>query len=503
MPKKRRVFPFVVILLLLGAAAGAIYYFYLSPAADKTPEYLTTTVSKGDVIQVVTATGDLDPVVSVEVSSQISGLIREVLVDFNSPVKKGDVLARIDPATYESRLSQARADYASAQANNTLVRLNTERSRELRLKQLVAQQDLDQADAQLAQSAAQLLTREAAVKNAETDLSRCTLLAPIDGIVIDRLAEVGKTVAASLNAPTLFTIVNDLSQMRILAAVAEADIGQIEVGQPAHFTVDAYPSRQFRGKVSLIRNSAKNQQSVVTYLTQIDVRNEDLRLKPGMTANVSIVIANRPATLKVANAALRARIPESLLPAKKPDDTPKVGTSGPLVRSETKSEIPASSEKSDAPKRPTSGGPGGNANPEQRAKLMALMQEHNLDFRSTTPPSPEVAAKFLEAAKAQGLEISERLRSRLEGAAPNRDANTPTTRTLYKLTGTAPDQKIEPVSVKLGITDGTTTEVLEGLAEGDALVTSVIIPGAPSTAAGPASNPFNTMGGSSRSGRSR
>ncbi len=495
MPKKRRSFPFFYTFLFLVAAATGAYFYFFKPSTDKTPEFLTTSVSKGDITQSVTATGDLDPVISVDVSSQISGLIKEVLVDFNTPVKKGDVLARIDPATYESRLSQAKADLSSTQANNTLVRLNTERSRELRAKQLISQQDLDQAEALLAQSKAQLLTREAAVKNAEVDLARCTITSPIDGIVIDRIAEVGKTVSASTSAPTLFTIVNDLSQMRILAAVAEADIGQIEVDQPVNFTVDAYPNRQFRGKVTLIRNSAKNQQSVVTYLTQITVRNEDLRLKPGMTANVSIVIANRPGTLKIANAALRARIPETLLPAKA---SPTVGTSGPLVRSENTAA--PSPEKTEPAKRPPGSGQPGDSN-ASRAKMMALMQEHNIDPRSG-PPSPEAAAKFLEAAKAQGIEIPERLRTRLEGGGnTTRPTNATTTRTLYKLTGTAPDQKIEPVSVKLGITDGTATEIIEGLAEGDLLITSVIVPGAPATTAGPSNNPFNSFSGSSRSRR--
>lgn len=302
----------LLVIVVILAAAGGWYYF--RNGAAKPPEVASVQVTRGEIIQSVTATGDLQPVLRTDVSSQISGQIREVLVDYNTSVKKGDILARIDPATYESRLRSAEADLASTQANHTLTRLNTERVRELRTKNLVSQQEVDQAEALLAQAEAQLLTRRAAVDNAKVDLSRCTLSAPIDGIVIDRIAEVGQMVAASLNAPTLFTIANDLSKMQINAAVAEADIGNIELGQSVNFTVDAFPSRQFRGRVAQIRNLPVTQQNVVVYSTIIDVNNEDLKLKPGMTANVAIVVARREHALRIANAALRARVPESLLP---------------------------------------------------------------------------------------------------------------------------------------------------------------------------------------------
>ncbi|MDR0902602.1 MAG: efflux RND transporter periplasmic adaptor subunit, partial [Opitutaceae bacterium] len=302
----------IITIILLAAIAGGAYWYW-KRSSEKPPEIITTTITRGDVIQSITATGILGAPTSVDVSSQISGKVLEVLVDFNSPVKDGDVLARIDPATYESKLIQSEAQLANTQASYTLTSLNTERTRELFQKSLVSQQDLDQAEALLKQAEAQLAIQRANVSTAKVDLERCTITAPITGIVLDRQTEPGKTVAASLNAPTLFTLITSLTLMQISADVSEADIGSIAEGQDVTFTVDAYPERQFHGKVSQIRNLPKTSQSVVVYSTIIDVDNRDLRLKPGMTANVSIITARRDNVLKLANAALRARIPESLL----------------------------------------------------------------------------------------------------------------------------------------------------------------------------------------------
>ena len=302
----------VIVILALAAAGGWWWWKGRETTTAGAIRFNTATISRGNVTQTITATGDLQPVVEVEVSSQISGLLTEVLVDFNDRVKAGDVMARIDPATYDSRLASARADFANAEANHRLAKLNNDRVRSLFERNLVSRQELDQSDAQLAQANAQLLTRNAAVANAETDLERCTIYAPIDGIVIDRLAEVGRTVAASLNAPTLFTLVDDLRQMEINAFVSEADIGVVAEQQPVNFTVDAYPDRTFRGIVRQIRNSPLREQSVIVYSTIINVDNADLKLKPGMTANVSIVIADRQNVLRVPNSALRVRPPETV-----------------------------------------------------------------------------------------------------------------------------------------------------------------------------------------------
>ena len=289
-------FPFgwlFLAVLFAGGAGGAWYVWQHN--GEKPPEITTVVVTRGPLQQSVTATGGLQPVMSVEISSQVSGLVKEVLVDFNDPVKKGQVLARIDEATYQSKLAQAKAQLVNTEANHALTKANTDRTRSLYARQLVTDQELQQADAQLKQADAQLLIQRATVDNAQIDLDRCTLLSPIDGVVIDRQTEVGKTVAASLNAPLLFLIVNDLTKMQINAGIAEADIGSVAVGQEVTFLVDAFPGRQFRGTVSQIRNAPVTQSNVVTYGAIIAVDNSDpLRpLKPGMTANVSIITARR------------------------------------------------------------------------------------------------------------------------------------------------------------------------------------------------------------------
>lgn len=472
MAKSRSFGGLLFIVLLLGAAGGG--YYYWKKGSNKPPEVNTTIVARGEITQNVTSTGDLQPVITTDVSSQISGQIIDVTVDYNSKVQKGDVLARLDTATYDSRLRQAQAQLANTKANHTLARLNFERSKALFERNLVSQQELDQADAQFQQANAQLQIQNAAVENAETDLSRCTIYAPIDGIVIDRLAEVGKTVAASLNAPTLFTIVNDLTKMQIKAAVAEADIGNIEVGQDVSFTVDAFPNRQFRGRVEQLRNLPTTAQNVVTYATIIEVRNEDLKLKPGMTANVSIIIARRSNVLKVPNSALRARIPEEFLLAA-PKAAEKAG--------EKAAPAAAANATGGAPK---SGGGGGN----NREQMRQLMADAGVDFRSG-PPSPDALARLQALAKERGIELPERMMGRSGSAG----TNTVTTRTLYKLAGDALNPRAEPVSVRLGITDGTATEVLSGLDENDKLVTSITSANASTAPRPPANNPF---GGSPR-----
>ena len=456
---------------LLVLAGGA--YWYWNRSAEKPPEVITTTVSRGDIVQAVTSTGDLEPVITTEVSSQISGQIVEVTVDFNSRVKRGDVLARLDTATYDSRLRQAEAQLANTRANHTLSKLNVDRARGLFAKNLVSQQELDQAEAQFQQASAQLLIQTASVENAKTDLSRCTLYAPIDGIVIDRVAEVGKTVAASFNAPTLFTLVNDLAQMQIKAAVAEADVGNVEVGQDVTFTVDAFPNRQFRGRVEQLRNLPTTTQNVVTYATIINVRNDDLKLKPGMTANVSIVIARRGATLRIPNAALRARIPEAYLVAKPAPTGPAAIATSPAPGS-----APAASGKSGGEARP-----GG----DRREQFRQLMADAGVDFRAG-PPAPEALARLQALARERGIELPERFMGGRNGNGGS--GATVTTRTVHKLAGTPTQPLAEPVTVKLGITDGSFTEVLEGLAEGDVLISSFAAPEAGASNQ-PARNPFS------------
>jgi HlyD family secretion protein len=472
MPKSRSYGGLIALAVILAAGAAGLWY-YFDNKGDRQPEFSTIKPTRGDIIQAVTATGDLQPVVTVDVGAQVSGQVKEVLVDFNSKVKAGDVLARIDPSPAEQKLRQAQADLESAKANNQLLKISAERTRELSKKNLVSQSELDTAEAQLAQSNATLLTRTALVENAKLDLEHCTITAPIDGMVLNRNTDRGRTVNASMNAPTLFTLVNDLTKMQINAAVAEADVGSITDGQEVNFTVDAFPNRTFHGTVRQVRNAATTTQSVVSYATIIDVNNDDLKLKPGMTANVSIVIAQKTDALRIANAALRARIPAELLP--KTDAAAKTA--------------PAAAAKAAAPQ-------------DTRTALRAAMTEAGIQFG--TPPTAEQTEKFKKIAKDKGLEDEQIDRmlgfmtrggpgggGRRNGGSGDRGfSTTVVTRTLYKLLD-GPEKKIEPVTVRLGISDGINTEVLNGLTENDNVITSVTLPGSSSAAQGPgAQNPF-------------
>lgn len=509
MAKSSNVGGYIVLAIVVLAAAGGAWY-YFGASNDKQPDFTTTKVSRGDITQAVTATGDLQPVVTVDVGAQVSGQVRDVLVDFNSRVKAGDVLARIDPAPAEQKLRQAQADLESAKANNQLLRVNTERTRELAKKNLVSQSELDTAEAQLAQSNATLLTRTAAVENAKLDLEHCTITSPIDGMVLNRNTDKGRTVNASMNAPTLFTLVNDLTKMQINAAIAEADVGSIAEGQDVTFTVDAFPNRTFHGTVRQVRNAATTNQSVVSYATIIDVNNEDLKLKPGMTANVSVIIAQKTGVLRVSNAALRARIPSELLP--KAPEAPAGAKGGA---------------------QSTSAAPGNDQ--DRRAMMRSIMTEAGIQFG--TPPTAEQIEKAKKLAQDKGLDpeqIGQFLQRMAQfgqrgaggggqggggrrggggggfgGGGNDRGfSNTVVTRTLYRIAdANAKDKKIEPVSVRLGISDGVNTEVLEGLNEGDTVVTAVTMPGAvAATPPGGTQNPFQQgrgFGGPGFGGRGR
>ena len=455
----------ILIFVILIAAAACGWYFW-QQSADKAPEYITIAVQHGDLTQSVTATGTLQAVTTVDVSSQISGNIAKLYVDWNSPVKKGQLLAEIDPSNYQTALRQADGQLANAKANFALMKANAERSRELFKQTLIPQSDLDTAEAQLAQADAQVIIQTAANETAKVNLSRCSIYSPIDGSVISRSVDVGNTVAASLSAPTLFQIADDLTNMRIEAAVSEADIGSVQEKQRVTFTVDAYSNRQFRGVVSQIRNSPKTSQNVVIYSTMIDVPNHDLKLKPGMTANVSIIVATRPGALKVANSALRVRMPEGVLPA------PQKPVANGASTADGKPAAPAAKPLTDE---------------ERRQKIQAIMRDAGF-VRGNGPPSPEVIAKMQQLAKDQGIELP--AGRFVGGGERNTDSNTPTTRTLYRLVGDDPKTAHpEAVAVKLGISDGTSTEVLDGLKENDRLITSVIVSGAKANSPA-ATNPF-------------
>lgn len=378
----------ILIFFAVAALAGGWWYF-----RDRGPEalrYDTADVSRGDLTQVVTATGILNPVLNVQVGSQISGNIQKLYADFNSSVKQGEIVAQLDPVIYQAIVHQQEADLASAKAALELAKLNAKRKNDLLAQHAAPQADVDTATATLHQAEATVQMKQANLERARADLDHCSIYSPIDGTVISRAVDVGQTVAASMNAPVLFTVANDLKKMQIDSSVAEADVGNVEVNQAVDFTVDAFPFRTFHGAVVQVRNAATTVQNVVTYDVVISVANDDLKLKPGMTTNLSIVIAQRENVLKLPNAALRFR------PPPEPTPTPAKGTT------------PAPTPP------PKPGGPRGK---------------------------------------------------RGGGGGPRGE------RTIYVLKPGA--AKPEAVQVKLGISDGITSEILSGLEEGQKVVTGI------------------------------
>lgn len=309
----------LIAIVALALLAGAAWFWQQRAKAVAEGAYRTATVERGNIRVAISATGTLSATSTVIVGSQISGQVTDVLVDFNSPVKNGDVLARIDPSSYEAQIEQGSAQIASAQASlrqyqATLrnAELDYQRKVDLGRQQLVAQSDvdlaraaLDQARAQVNSSQAQIRQQTAATQATRINLDRTVIRSPVDGVVLTRTIEPGQTVAASLQAPELFTIAEDLRKMKIELAVDEADIGQVKQGQSVSFTVDAFSDRQFRGTVEQVRLSATTTSNVVTYPVVVSVDNSDETLLPGLTVNAEIEVSRRDNVLKVTNAALR------------------------------------------------------------------------------------------------------------------------------------------------------------------------------------------------------
>src|SRR5256886_3253312 len=305
----RRNLVIAAIVLLIAAFFGFSRF-----GRSSTAQFQTATVTRGPITQTVTATGTLNPVVNVQVGSQVSGNIQKLFADFNSKVKAGGVVAQIEPVLFQATVTQAEGDLANAQAALELAKVNATRIQELFAKKNSAQADVDQAMANLHQAEANVKIKQGALDKAKADLDHCRITSPVDGEVISRNVDVGQTVAASLQAPVIFTIANDLTKMQIDANVAESDVGAVTVNQNVDFSVDAFPSVTFHGKVVQVRNAPITVQNVVTYDTVIGVSNADLKLKPGMTANVSIIIAHKDDVLQIKNAALRYR-PADATPA--------------------------------------------------------------------------------------------------------------------------------------------------------------------------------------------
>lgn len=308
------------------AVLGAVLFFAFRGKGNG-PEYRTEIVSRGDIQAAVTATGSVNAVTTVLVGTQVSGTIKNIYADFNSPVKKGQLIAQIDPEMLEAQAGQARANLEKTDAQVRDAERTLKRNRELFSRNLIARSELDTAETNFESARAQQEQAKAALKVADTNLRYTRIISPVDGVVISRNVDVGQTVAASFQTPTLFTIAQDLTKMQIDTNVAEADIGTIRVGQDVEFTVDAYPDSTFKGKAWQIRRAPITIQNVVTYDVVIQMQNRDLRLMPGMTANVSIIIATKKDALKIPNGALRFK-PSERRPEK---SSPSAEKKGPAV----------------------------------------------------------------------------------------------------------------------------------------------------------------------------
>jgi HlyD family secretion protein len=289
-------------------AVLGIALFFVFRSGNNEVAYRTDPVTRGDVQQSVTATGTVNPVTTVQVGTQVSGTIKVLYADFNSRVKKGQIIALIDPTFYETQLAQAQANTDRADAAMRDAERILNQNKTLYERNLVAKNDYDAAVTGYDSAKAQLAQAKAALQTAATNLSYTKIFSPVDGIVISRNVDVGQTVAASFQTPTLFTIAQDLTKMQIDTNVAESDIGAVKVGQEVDFTVDAYPDTTFKGKVWQKRQAPITVQNVVTYDVVIQVNNSDFRLMPGMTANVSVIINTRHDVLRITNAALRFRM---------------------------------------------------------------------------------------------------------------------------------------------------------------------------------------------------
>lgn len=518
----RRVLSTVVVVLVV---AGAVWGYLYVQSRGSAPQYRLARVERGPLTAAVSATGNLNAVVTVQVGSQVSGQIKELLADFNSVVRRGQVIARIDPESFQAKVNQARAEVESARATVLNQQAQVERARadvenaraahaearaqtaraqvavadarrdlerktELFRRELIARSERDSAqaahdsavaqldaarakeqaaaaaigsaqaqlrvaEAQLTSARAQVRQKEAALRQAQVDLDHTTIRAPVDGVVVSRAVDVGQTVAASLQAPTLFTIAQDLTRMQVDTSVDEADIGRVRVDGPAIFTVDAFPGETFTGRVVQIRKAAQVVQNVVTYTVVVAVDNPHGRLLPGMTANVKLVVAERRSALKVPNAALRFRPPGAA-----GDPAPAAGgrsTAGP-------------SPEQIRERLVTSLG----LTPEQQAKLDAILADSRRQVRAL-----EGAGPGDEDRRARVQRVREATRARIreiltpeQQARYDAGAGGGTTARVYVL---GPDGKPRPVTVALGITDGTMTEVVAGdLREGQEVIVGTL-----------------------------
>jgi len=413
-----------------GVAVVVAAVILLERGRAKPPKYRTVKVDRGDVTMTVAATGTISAVTTVQVGSQVSGIIAKLYADFNSKVTKGQLLAELDPTPFEQAIAQQRANVDKAKVDAANAKVALARQDKLLKQGLAAQADFDNAKAAADAAAAQVALAQASLGQAETNLKYSKIVSPIDGVVVNRAYDVGQTVAASFQAPTLFTIAQDLTKMQVQADVDESDIGRIRIGQSVHFTVDAFPERVFQATVSQIRLNATVNQNVVTYPVIVAVENPDLNLRPSMTANITIDVATDHGVLRVPNAALRFK------PAASANEPP-AGSGAPPGAGAGGSPSGGTGAPRGAGRGAGAGGPGGGG--------------------------PGAGG-----------------RPTLAGSLPRtgrRDAGP----TVYLLEA---DGTLKPARVHPGITDGQFTELREGdLREGDTVVTGLVTAKAEATSA--------------------
>ncbi len=307
MKKKIYIIPAVIVAIAIAA------YFLMGGKKEAGVTYVTATVQNSSLTTSVTATGTIEPVTSVTVGTQVSGIVAHLYVDYNSIVKKGQVIAELDKTNLLSELASARANLSSAQSNLAYQKSNYERQKTLYDKGLISANDFEQARLSFEQAQQQVRTNTENVKKAETNLGYATITSPIDGIVLSKAVEEGQTVAASFSTPELFTIAQDLTNMQVIADIDEADIGDVKEGERVNFTVDAYPDDTFEGRVTQVRQVATTESNVVTYEVVISAPNADLKLKPGLTANVTIYTQELNNVLTVPTKALKFTPNEKML----------------------------------------------------------------------------------------------------------------------------------------------------------------------------------------------
>ena len=492
-PRKKSIVPSLLLGIAVVAILGGGTWWWTArkgEAADSA--YRTATIERGDIRVAISATGTLSAISTVTVGSQISGQVTDVLVDYNSEVKKGEVLARIDPSTYEAQIEQGNAQIANAQASlkqaqATLANaeLDYTRKADLGRHKLVAQSDVDlaraardQARAQVNAAQAQIRQQTASTQTTRVNLDRTVIRSPVDGVVLTRTIEPGQTVAASLQAPELFTIAEDLSKMKIELAVDEADIGQVKVGQAVSFTVDAFADRQFRGQVQQVRLSATTTSNVVTYPVVVSVDNSDGTLLPGLTVNAEIEVSKRDDILKVSNAALRYKPTGEAATATAAAQAPQGGQNRGGGIGDDLARVAGSLQLK--PDQQAAFDAALTALRERQAARMAQAQQRGASMFGGAPRPGGNAGGGSGAMQAQ---MRQRMAERMQqDFAPFRATLDDTQKQrwdaeLRALLGakrapiyTLVNGKPEMVQVRIGASDGTSTEVSGAVKEGDVVV---------------------------------